>query len=100
MPRLPLVLGAYPTGMGPLDEESFMATTAHATITPTQWVDLHPVPAREFLIDQFLLEVGEGRMPGADSPERLAYEDWRTEELDRTRPVIRVRYQGRHRREA
>lgn len=32
---------------------------------------------QEFLVDQFLLEVGEGRMPKEGSPERKAYEDWR-----------------------
>ena len=29
-----------------------------------------------FLIDQFILEVGEGRMPREGSPERTAYMTW------------------------
>jgi hypothetical protein len=36
---------------------------------------------REFLVDQFLLEVGEGRMPTEGSPERAAYEEWREESI-------------------
>lgn len=33
-----------------------------------------------FLVDQFILEVGEGRMPRVGSPEREAYEEFRKEE--------------------
>jgi hypothetical protein len=35
---------------------------------------------REFLVDQFLLEVGEGRMPAEGSPEAEAYQEWRMAE--------------------
>lgn len=37
---------------------------------------------KEFLVDQFLLEVGEGRMPTVGSPERVAYEEWRVESIE------------------
>jgi hypothetical protein len=65
-----------------------MATTVTTTPSHTR---------EEFLIDRFLEEVAEGRMPSEDSPERRAYEDYRTVELDRTRRVVRVQYAGRHR---
>lgn len=35
----------------------------------------------EFLVDQFLLEVGEGRMPAEGSPERVAYQEWRLKQV-------------------
>jgi hypothetical protein len=40
---------------------------------------------KEFLVDQFLLEVGEGRMPAEGSPERVAYLEWRvSDDAERT----------------
>lgn len=36
---------------------------------------------QERLVDLFVLEVGEGRMPSAESEERVAYEEYRAEEI-------------------
>jgi hypothetical protein len=58
------------------------------------------------MVDLFLLEVGEGRMPRPDSEEAQAYEAWRAEEVpatavDRTSRVVmlstRKVYVGLHR---
>lgn len=49
-----------------------------------------------FLVDMFILEVGEGRMPKPGSDEHRAYEEYRAEELEAAGEL----YAGKHRDEA
>ena len=54
---------------------------------------------QEFLVDMFLLEVGEGRMPAEGSPERVAYSEFRLAEVAEKLRVSRNRMAERLRRQ-